>query len=254
MSTISSVGGASSAWSDLSSSRASAMKDRMFAKVDGDGSGSVDKTELQGLLDHIAEKSGSSVGSADDLLGKMDSDADGSLSKDELDAGMKSLMPAPSSTVDFAHQRSDGSAGPPAGGRPPPPPAASSSDSTGGSSSAGTDPLDTDGDGVVSAQEQAAGDLKALMNALVSAMDTDGDKSVSRSEADTFMSQLQSAVDSSTSVQDASSSTRDSSSSEDTSSGGQRNLDVAAFASLLVKTYSQAAANASQASTFSIAA
>ena len=108
MSTISAVGGASSAWSDYSSSRVGAMKEKMFAKVDKDGSGGVDKTELQGMLDDIAKKSGTSAGSADQLLGKMDSDGNGSLSQSELEAGMKSLMPAPSSTVDFAQQRTGG--------------------------------------------------------------------------------------------------------------------------------------------------
>jgi hypothetical protein len=258
MSTISSVGGASSAWSDLSSARASAMKDKMFAKVDSDGSGSVDTSELQGLLDHIAEKSGNSVGSATDLLGKMDSDGNGSLSKGELDAGMKSLMPAPSSTMDFAQQRADGSGGPPPGGGGPPPPSGASSGSASSSSSDSTDPLDTDGNGVVSAQEQAAGDLKALMSALVSAIDTDGDKSVSQSEADTFKSQLEAAVDSARSSQGTGSasngSTGDSATSADSSSSRQQSLDLSSIASLLIKSYGQTAANHSHAPTFSAAA
>ena len=203
MSTISAVAGASSAWADISSSRASAMKEKMFAKVDSDGSGGVDKTELQGMLDHIAQKSGATLGSADDLLGTMDSDGSGSLSSDELDAGMKSLMPPPSSTMDFAQTRS-ATSGP--GG---PPPASDDSSSSGSStgtsatSTASTDPLDTDGDGVVSARERTAGDLKELMKALMSAMDTDGDKTVSKSEAQTFKSQLDAAFDSAFSSQGA---------------------------------------------------
>lgn len=178
MSTISAVGNTGSAWSDLSSSRASAMKAKMFEKVDSDGSGAVDKTELQGLLDHIAEKSGKTLGSADDLLGKMDADGNGSLSSDELDAGMKSLMPAPSSTVDFAQQRSDAPPGPPPGGPPP----GGGADGAGASSSStsSTDPLDTDGNGTVSAQERAAGALKELLQSLASVMNTDGGKQVSQ--------------------------------------------------------------------------
>ncbi len=256
MSTISSVGSASSAWSDLSSARASAMKERMFAKVDSDSSGSIDTSELQGMLDHIGEKSGTSLGSATDLLGKMDSDGNGSLSKDELDTGMKSLMPAPSSTMDFAQQRADGSGGPPP--PPPPPPSDSASGSASSSSTQANDPLDTDGDGVVSAQEQAAGDLKALMDALVSAMDTDGDKSISTSEIDSFTSQLEAALGSVASSQGTGSgsngSSGESSAGADSSSSRQQSLDLSSLADLLLKSYGQTAANYSQAPNFSVAA
>ncbi|MFM9917440.1 MAG: EF-hand domain-containing protein [Rhizobacter sp.] len=258
MSTISSVGGASSAWSDLSSARASAMKERMFAKVDSDGSGSIDTGELQGLLDHIGEKSGTSLGSATDLLGKMDSDGNGSLSKDELDSGTKSLMPAPSSTMDFAQQRADGSSGPPPGGGGPPPPSDSASGSASSSGTQGNDPLDTDGDGVVSAKEQAAGDLKALMEALVSATAHDGNKSVSTSEADSFRGQLEAAFDSVASPQGTGSasngSSGGSSADEDSSSSRQRSLDLSSMADQLLKTYGQTAANQLRAPNFSVAA
>ena len=181
MSTISGISSASSAWSEMSSSaRSTSRADRMFAKVDADGSGSVDKTELQGMLDKMAEKSdGNTLGSADDLMTKMDSDGDGSLSQDELDEGMKSLMPKPSSTVDFA-QRS--------GSRPPPPPPGDSD--TTGSSTSSTDPLDTNGDGTVSAEERAAGAVKDMVKDLFAAMDSDGDESVSKSEFAAFKEKL----------------------------------------------------------------
>jgi hypothetical protein len=189
MNTISGVGGASSAWAG-----ASAMKAKMFAKVDSDSSGSVDKTELQGMLDKISEKTGSQLGSADDLLGKMDSDGNGSLSSDELDAGMKSLMPAPKSTVDFAQQRGGGEEG---GGPPPcdgPPPAGAASSTDSSSSNGDTDPLDTNEDGTVSAQERAAGELQDLLKKLVSAADSDGDQQLSSSEIDSFQSRMQTAL------------------------------------------------------------
>ena len=181
MSTISGISSASSAWSEMSSSaRSTSRADRMFAKVDADGSGSVDKTELQGMLDKMAEKSdGNTLGSADDLMTKMDSDGDGSLSQGELDEGMKSLMPKPSSTVDFA-QRS--------GSRPPPPPPGDSD--TTGSSTSSTDPLDTNGDGTVSAEERAAGAVKDMVKDLFAAMDSDGDESVSKSEFAAFKEKL----------------------------------------------------------------
>ena len=95
MSSIGGISGASSAASYLSVSR-SQMREKAFAKVDADSSGSVDTTELQGMLDDITKKTGQSLGSAEDLLATMDSDGSGSLSSDELDTGMKSLMPAPS--------------------------------------------------------------------------------------------------------------------------------------------------------------
>ena len=166
MSTIAMVGGTSSAWSDLGASRASAMKEKMFAKVDSDGSGGVDGSELQAMLDKVSERSGQSLGSADELLTKMDSNADGSLDANELDSGMKSLLPPPSTTLAFAGQRSGGAGGHPGGpppGGPPPAKAASSEDS---SSSASTDPMDTNGDGTVSAQERATAALEQLVQLL----------------------------------------------------------------------------------------
>jgi len=244
MSTISGVGGASSAWSEMSASRASATKDKMFAKVDKDGSASIDKSELQGMLDQMSEKSGTTAANADDLLGKMDSDGNGSLNKDELDAGMKSLMPKPSSTMAFAQQRTEG------GGPPPPPPSGGeggggSTSATSGSSSA--DPLDTNGDGVVSPEERAAGEMKDLMNTLVSAMDADGDKKVSKDEQDSFNVKLDQAFASSSSS--GSSDSNDTSSSS--SSSDQNGLDVAALTNRLLKAYSAMAADYAQSASFS---
>lgn len=177
MSTIATVGSTSSAWSDLQASRASAMKEKMFAKVDSDGSGAVDGTELQAMLDKLSERSGQSIGSADELLSKMDSNGDGSLDADELDGGMKSLLPPPSSTMAFAGQRAGGAGGPPDGGHggppPGPPPEQGASEKTSGStgtrsssSSSSTDPLDLNGDGTVSAQERAMAALQQLVQQL----------------------------------------------------------------------------------------
>lgn len=182
MSTISGVGSASNgAWAD-----ASAMRAKMFAKVDKDGSGSVDKTEMQGMLDHIASKTGTEAGNADELLTRMDSDGDGSLNTDELEAGMKSLMPAPKSTVEFANQR--GGAARPEGPPPGPPPVEAESTS---SSSADIDPLDTNEDGVVSPQEQAAGELKEMMKTLLKAADSDGDQQLSKTELNDMQSRIE---------------------------------------------------------------
>jgi hypothetical protein len=241
MSTIgSAVGGAASAWTGLQSSRASAMKDRLFAKVDSNGSGSVDKTELQGMLDHIASKTGQSAGSADDLLGKMDSDGNGSLNQDELDAAMKSLMPAPSSTMEFATRRAGGEgSGPPPGG---PPPGAGAS---GTGTTESTDPLDTNGDGVVSAQEKAAGEINDLLKTLASAIDSNGDQSISDDEFDSFRSTLNAALQSGS----ASSSSSQASSSDSPGANGRPRdgFGMSALTSLVNKAYADATANYAQA-------
>lgn len=155
MSTISAIGGSAGAWPALGSP--GRMKEQLFAKVDAEGSGGVDKTALQGLLDKVASRSGAAAGSAEDLFAGIDSD--GSVSADELDQGMKSLMPPPSDTVAFAQSR-----GAVDGPRPPPPPSGSSSDSS--SSTTTTDPLNTNEDGTVSAQERAAGELAEVMKTL----------------------------------------------------------------------------------------
>ena len=229
MTTISGTGSASHAWSEMSSARSSARAAKMFAKVDADGSGSVDKTELQGMLDHLAEKSGNSLGSADELMTKMDADGNGSLSQSELDAGMKSLMPAPASTVDFAQQSQ---------GMPPPPPP----DAAGSSSNGATDPLDTNGDGVVSAEEAAAGALKDAVASLFAAADTDGDKSISKSEADTLKQKMDAVLEG---LQSASTSSTSGSSSSDSSSSSSRDAasqTLTAFIDLVLKQYGQTAA------------
>jgi Ca2+-binding EF-hand superfamily protein len=329
MSTINSIGAAGSAWSDMMSSRAGAMKDRMFAKVDGNGDGSVDKTELQTMLDKIAKKTGGTAADAGDMLGKMDSDGNGTLSKDELEAGMKSLMPPPSSTLDFAQQRNGdsqdlfakldangsgaldvselsplldkmaaGRAGAgkasgdvagaadaavfkqldtdgdgaiskdefsaamqkAGGGGPPPgpPPAAAAGAGSGGSagdSSSATVPLDTNGDGVVSAQERAAGALKDMVGSLLKAMDGNGDGSISKSEADSFQSQLQTALGTAASSgRSAGATAGDAQSSSSQESGRSGRLDATLLARLVRQEYSQAAAHFASTATLSVAA
>lgn len=242
MSSISGVG-ARHAWPGSSSTSAtsgSSRGDRMFAKVDSDSSGSVDATELQGMLDDISGKTGKDLGSSADLMTKFDSDGNGSLSQSELGDGMKSLMPAPSSTVDFAQQKM--------GGMPPPPPP---DDATSASSSTSTDPLDTNGDGTVSAEEKAAGQLADALSELFSAVDSDGDGKISKTEADSFKSTVDSAIDSLQSAGSSSgSSTTDGSSSNGSSQGSDASasrFDLTAFVNLVLKEYGQAAAAASTA-------
>jgi Ca2+-binding EF-hand superfamily protein len=170
MSSISGISGASSAWSDMSAMR-SQMQAKMFAKADADGSGGVDQTELQGVLDVVAEKTGvANSSSTAELFSKMDADSDGSLSSDELAEGMQGMMP------------------------PPP----------GGGGSDGSDDLfakvDADGDSLVSKVEMqiflakmTSGDEADSATAstdttesdeLFAKLDSDGDGSLSQSEFD----------------------------------------------------------------------
>ncbi|WP_210546643.1 EF-hand domain-containing protein [Rhodoferax sp. PAMC 29310] len=105
MSTLSAVSESSSAWAQMSANR-SQMQAKMFAKVDADSSGGVNQTELQGLLDDVASKTGvSSSTKTSELFSKMDGNGDGSLSSDELAEGMASILQPPS-TMEFAQSRS----------------------------------------------------------------------------------------------------------------------------------------------------
>lgn len=184
MSTISGLGGGNRPWqiAEGGQSRKAEHEARMFAKVDSDGSGGVNATELASMLEHTGQS-----GDSAELLKKMDGNGDGSLSSDELSQGMRDLMPPPASTLDFAQSRgaandegdafkaldADGDgqlsraefdAGRPqrpAGGAPPPPVASSGSTET-SSTSTDYDPLDVNQDGTVSQLERLAGELQEL--------------------------------------------------------------------------------------------
>lgn len=181
MTTISSV---SSAWSSASVQRASRpapSPERLLTKLDADGSGGVSDTELQGLLDDVAKKTGvSSQTSAADLVKQYDSNGDGSLNADELGKTMQSVLPPPPSTMAFAQSR---------GG--------SADAETTATGQAGDDlfgKVDSDGDGAVSKTE-----LQALLEAMsggaasqtgvssddvFSQLDADGDGSLTQAEFD----------------------------------------------------------------------
>lgn len=178
MSTTSGVSGSSNVWAALNTQR-SQHQARMFAKVDTDGNGSVNATELGSMLSDISGKTGTSLGDSNELFSAMDSNADGKLSSDELDAGMQALMPPPS-TLEFAQSHTLGGSngsqddqfakidthgdGQPsqtglnAGGPPP-------AGGAGGAQSASSndtrfDPLDTNQDGTVSEVERMVGELR----------------------------------------------------------------------------------------------
>lgn len=162
MSSTSGVSGSgSNAWASMHAQRQA----RMFAKVDSDGSGSVDKTELSAMLDKVSEKTGSSF-DVDQAFSQMDSNGDGTLSSDELSDGMKNLMPPPPSTMDFAQSR--------------------------GASSQQEDELfgkiDTNGDGSIDSDEmkvftdKVKSDTGQDADDMFAKLDSDGDGKVSQAE------------------------------------------------------------------------
>ena len=178
MTSISSV--SSSAWSGMGmqrSQRATPSPERLMSKIDTDQSGGVNDTELQGLLDKVAQKTGTQL-SAADVRTQFDTDGNGQLSSDELGKTMQSILPPPS-TMDFAQQRASSS---------------TNADSTG---EAGDDlfaKVDTDGDNAISSTE-----LQALLEAMsggtasqtgvssddaFATLDTDGDGSLTQAEFD----------------------------------------------------------------------
>jgi len=178
MTSISSIG---SAWSHASLQQRSGGQQRLLSRLDTDQSGGVDGTELQSMIDGVAQKTGLSLDtSAEDMLAQYDADGDGQLSQAEFDAG-----------------RPSGQEPGMAGGMPPPPPGGpggpGGAQQSGGSSATTTyDPLDTNEDGTVSLAERLAGSSSAqeAAQALFAAIDTDGDKTLSETEAQTFIDQL----------------------------------------------------------------
>lgn len=203
MSTISGVSGTGDAWSAMKAQR-SQMQTKMFAKIDTDSSGGIDKTELSAMLSKVSEKAGVTVGGdTDATFTQMDSNTDGQLSSEELAKGMQSLLPPPS-TMEFAQSRSadqddslsqtefeagrpttetdatGGTAG--VGGPPPPPPPPGGAGGPGGAGKSETatdtsyDSLDTNQDGTVSAMERLVG---ALEDAVQTASSSSGDSSTS---------------------------------------------------------------------------
>lgn len=253
---------ASAGWSALGASRAMRpqppSKEDLFQKVDSDGSGGVDATELGSMLGAMAQKSGQSVGDASERFSQFDTDGSGSLSVDELDSGMKSLMPAPASTMDFAARRSGDGAG---------------SGEAAEALDALVQQLDGDGDGSLSASELDAGrdtlsqlqgpppgpppggmppgppptgasgseDADDTLQSLLKAADTDDDGSLSSTELDTLKDTLDSARDA-----------LSTSSSDDGTSGASgpsgAPVDFQALAQKVLEQYAQSAATATQSS------
>jgi Ca2+-binding EF-hand superfamily protein len=186
------------------------QREEMFAKMDTDGNGSIDKVELQSFSQQFADKVKGP--SADEILSQMDTDGDGQISKAEFNtaeakresqmASMKSGPPPPNedifSSLDtngdgyvdkteleaFAQQFSDEVKGP------------SAEDILA--------KLDTDGDGQISKAEFNAAEAERESRAasmrpeatsteeMFSSMDTNGDGQISKAEFDAVQAKMES--------------------------------------------------------------
>jgi hypothetical protein len=147
-----------------------------FAQADADGSGGISADELKAVMAAAPHNGGAEVpqDAVDGLMSKLDSDGSGEISASEMEAGKS------------AHGQADApgrAGGPPSGPPPGQPPGAGAAGGSSSSSSSSTDPLDTNGDGTVSAAERAAGELKEMLQALAKAADSDSDGQISGNEA-----------------------------------------------------------------------
>ncbi|APW39077.1 hypothetical protein RD110_19225 [Rhodoferax koreense] len=279
---ISGGGASGDAWAQLRAARAatqSRIQNQLLAKVDADGSGGVDSSELQTALDTIAKKTGVAVDTkATDLLAKADQNGDGSLGAAELEKALQSALPPPS-TMDFAQSRSaDNTAAMAAKSQAADDlfakvdadgngsidktelnalmqamaqdePATRSTTSSPGANSANDDRFDTNKDGVVSALELAAGTASGAaptdpLAALFEAVDTDGDEKLSVSETDALAKQAATALET---LQKASSMTGNSDGNGGTAE--DKPFDLRTLAQLVLKQYEAIASQGSSAST-----
>ena len=94
MSLLTTIGGAASAWTTPLA--------RAFARVDSNGDGKVDKTELQTTFDANAAKAGREARDADKVIARVDRDGDGAVTRLEIRAHLRELKAAATSTVELA--------------------------------------------------------------------------------------------------------------------------------------------------------
>jgi Ca2+-binding EF-hand superfamily protein len=116
--------------------------DSLFAKIDANGDGSLDKSELNAFVQSLSNSTGGSP-TAEDLISKLDTDGNGLISQKEFEAGR------PEGRRHHGMGGADDLMG-------------MQSDNGNDNSSSSLDPLDTNGDGVVDAQELEAAGLNML--------------------------------------------------------------------------------------------
>lgn len=129
------------------------IADAIFSRLDTKNQGYIDKAGLQDAL--AAAGDGSADTSADDAMKALDGDSDGKVTKSELTEAMTKLSDQLNAQFDASRVGRGGGPGgmPPKG--PPPAGAGGTSDAT-ESTTTYNAAADTDGDGTVSTDEEAA--------------------------------------------------------------------------------------------------
>lgn len=147
-----------------SSGGLSKWADSVFSKLDTKNQGYIEKSDLQSALSGV-DGSTTQSSDIDDAFSALDGDGDGKVTKSELTDAMTKL--SDQLNAQFDASRVNGGGGMRPDGPPPGPPpggagGAGPADSASNTSSTGssTEPADTNGDGTVSAQEQAAYETK----------------------------------------------------------------------------------------------
>jgi Ca2+-binding EF-hand superfamily protein len=87
---INSITSSTSSLLNAQSSSMKARQEEMFAKMDSNGDGNIDKAEFAAFAPPQGDKSGGPKPSVDDMFAKMDSDGDGSITKAEMETFHKS--------------------------------------------------------------------------------------------------------------------------------------------------------------------
>ncbi len=96
MSLLTTISGAAGAWT------AASVKAKAFARVDGNGDGSLDKAELQTAFDAVAAKTGREARDAEAVIARIDQNGDGAITRREIRAHVHELKAAVTSTVELA--------------------------------------------------------------------------------------------------------------------------------------------------------
>jgi hypothetical protein len=135
--------------------------DSVFSKLDTKNQGYIEKSDLQNALSGV-DGSATQSSDVDDAFSALDGDGDGKVTKSELTDAMTRLSDQLNAQFDASRVHGGGMR---PDGPPPGPPPGGEGGSTDGTSSAGntsstTEPADINGDGTVSAQEQAAYETK----------------------------------------------------------------------------------------------
>lgn len=146
--------------------------DSIFSKLDTKNQGYIDKSDLQSALSATGDANGTQSSDIDDAFSALDGDGDGKVTKSELTDAMTKLSDQLNAQFDASRVNGGNGGMRPDGPPPGPPPggaggpggaadASSGTDSTSSTSSTSTtNAADANGDGTVSAQEQAAYDAK----------------------------------------------------------------------------------------------